>query len=104
MKRDPTDAIFTALADATRRRVIRALSEQGPATATGLAANLPVTRQAVTKHLRVLENTGLVRHEKRGREVLYELDPERLQDARAFIDTVSARWDRAIERLRRLVE
>ena len=59
MKRDRTDAIFTALADATRRQVIRALSEQGPATATGLAENLPVTRQAITKHLSTLAEAGL---------------------------------------------
>lgn len=56
------------------------------------------------KHLQVLEGAGLVRHEKCRREVLYALEPERLTEARAFIDAISASWDRAIERLRKLVE
>ncbi len=60
--------------------------------------------QAIVKHLQVLEGAGLVASEKRGREVLYALQPERLDDARAFIDDVSASWDRAITRLRALVE
>ncbi len=56
------------------------------------------------KHLRVLEGAGLVTHDKRGREVIYALDAQRLADARAFLDAVSASWDRAIDRLRRIVE
>jgi DNA-binding transcriptional ArsR family regulator len=63
-----------------------------------------VTRQAIVKHLQVLEGAGLVTHKKRGREVLYALEPRRLGEARAFLDAVSAGWDRAIERLRELVE
>jgi DNA-binding transcriptional ArsR family regulator len=56
------------------------------------------------KHLHVLEGAGLVTYEKRGREVLYALEPRRLEEARAFLDAVSAGWDRAIERLRQMVE
>src|SRR6058998_51255 len=81
MRRDRTDAIFSALADPTRRQVIRALSEQGPATATSLAANLPVTRQAVTKHLSALAGAGLVTATRRGREKLYQISPRPLTDA-----------------------
>ena len=63
-----------------------------------------MTRQAIVKHLQVLEGAGLVSHEKRGREVLYALEASRLDEAREFLDAVSAGWDRAIERLRALVE
>src|SRR5262245_56393206 len=75
VKKDRADLIFTALADATRREVIRALSAQGPSTATGLAASLPVTRQAVTKHLSALADAGLVTATRRGREKLYQISP-----------------------------
>ena len=63
-----------------------------------------VTRQAIVRHLQVLEGAGLVTHERRGREVLYALEPQGLEQAGAFLDAVSASWDRAIERLRRMVE
>ena len=95
--------VFFSLGNETRLALFRRLGA-GPLTATALSARAPVTRQAVTKHLRVLESTGLVTHEKRGREVLYALEPRRLQEARAFLDAVSASWDRAIDRLRRVVE
>ena len=101
---DPAVAgVFFALGNETRLALVRRLSG-GPLSATALSERAPMTRQAVTKHLRVLESTGLVTHEKRGREVLYALDADQLQEARAFIDSVSARWDRAIDRLRHLVE
>ena len=61
-----------------------------------------VTRQAIVKHLQVLEGAGLVTHERRGREVLYALETRRLEEAREFLDRISAGWDRAIERLRQL--
>ena len=63
-----------------------------------------MTRQAIVKHLAVLEDVGLVIHAKRGREVLYALETGRVDDARAFLEQISERWDRAIERLRRHVE
>jgi len=96
--------VFFALGDGTRLSVVTRLGSGGALTATALSQGAKVTRQAIVKHLRVLEGAGLVKHEKRGREVLYALESERLEDARAFLDGVSASWDRAIERLRRMVE
>src|SRR5688572_7400730 len=96
--------VFFALGDRTRLEVVRKLGTQGAASATMLSDGAGVTRQAILKHLRVLEGAGLVAHEKRGREVLYSLDPGGLHDARVYLDRVSAGWDRALERLRRSVE
>jgi DNA-binding transcriptional ArsR family regulator len=80
--------------------VIRALSEQGPSTATGLAANLPVTRQAVTKHLSTLANAGLVTSSRRGREKLYQISPRPLTDAVSWMADLGARWDGRLAALR----
>jgi DNA-binding transcriptional ArsR family regulator len=96
--------VFFALGDGTRLSVVRRLSATGALSATALSDGAKVTRQAIVKHLQVLEGAGLVKHEKRGREVLYALEPRRLEHAREFLDLVSSSWDRAIERLRRLVE
>lgn len=96
--------VFFALGDETRLSVMRKLGAGVPLSATALSDGANVTRQAIAKHLRVLEGAGLVRHEKRGREVLYALDARRLEEAREFLDAVSAGWDRAIDRLRELVE
>ena len=96
--------VFFALGDRTRLSVVRKLGASGAQSATVLSEGAQVTRQAIVKHLQVLEGAGLVKHEKRGREVLYALEPRRLQDAQAFLDAVSASWDRALERLRQLVE
>ena len=96
--------VFFALGDGTRLSVVRKLGAGGGLSATALSDGAPVTRQAIVKHLRVLEGAGLVTHEKRGREVLYALDGGKLLEARAFLDGISAGWDRAIDRLRRLVE
>ena len=104
MKRDRADAIFTALADATRRQVILALSEQGASTATGLAANLPVTRQAVAKHLAVLDRAGLVESTRQGREVRYSVRPEHLDVAIRAMARVAARWDARLEAIKRISE
>jgi DNA-binding transcriptional ArsR family regulator len=94
---------FFALANQTRIAIVRRLGT-GPLSASALSERAPVTRQAITKHLRILESSGLVTHEKRGREVLYALETGRLQEARAFLDAISMSWDRAIDRLRRMVE
>jgi len=98
--RDRTDAVFSALADATRREVIRALSQRGPSTATGLAANLPVTRQAVSKHLNALADAELVTATRRGREKLYQLSPRPLTDAVSWMADLGARWDDRLAALR----
>ena len=100
MKANRTDAIFAALGDATRREVIRALSQNGPSTATGLAANLPVTRQAVIKHLNALADAGLVTATRRGRERLYQISPRPLTDAVSWIADLGARWDERLAALR----
>jgi DNA-binding transcriptional ArsR family regulator len=96
--------LFFALGDRTRLSVVRKLGAGGASTATSLAGGAKVTRQAIVKHLQVLEGAGLVTHERRGREVLYALDPRKLDEARLYLEDVSASWDRAIERLRALVE
>jgi DNA-binding transcriptional ArsR family regulator len=75
------DEVFTALADATRREVVSALAQQGPRTATELAAQMPITRQAVAKHLTHLHRAGLVVPERRGRETRYRLTPAPLGEA-----------------------
>lgn len=107
MSKAPEQAVadvFFALGDGTRLSVVRKLSAGGALSATALSEGAKVTRQAIVKHLQVLEGAGLVTHEKRGREVLYGLEARRLVEARAFLDGISAGWDRAIERLRRMVE
>lgn len=96
--------VFFALGDGTRLSVVKRLAASGSLSATALSDGAHVSRQAIVKHLQVLEEAGLVTHEKAGREVLFALQPRRLDDARAFLDGISAGWDRAIERLRRLVE
>jgi DNA-binding transcriptional ArsR family regulator len=96
--------VFFALSDGTRLSLVRRLGNGSPLSATSLADGAEVTRQAIVKHLRVLEEAGIVSHEKRGREVLYALDPDTLVDAQAFLEAISRSWDGAIDRLRRLVE
>lgn len=96
--------LFFALGDATRLSVVRKLSGGGAQSATALSDGARVTRQAIMKHLQVLEGAGLVSHEKRGREVLYALEPARIEEGRDFLALVSSGWDRAIERLRLAVE
>ena len=96
--------MFFALGDGTRLSVVTKLGTAGALSATTLSQGAKVSRQAIVKHLQVLEGAGLVTSEKRGRDVLYALETDRLEDARAFLDGISASWDRAIERLRRLVE
>lgn len=96
--------VFSALGDPTRLAVVTKLGATGALSATALSDGGKVTRQAIVKHLQVLEGAGLVTHERRGREVLYALETRGLEDARAFIARISATWDRRIERLRSLVE
>jgi DNA-binding transcriptional ArsR family regulator len=100
---DPTGAVFAALADPTRRDLLSRLSAEGPSTATVLAAGLPVTRQAVAKHLAVLSGAGLVSGTRQGRETRYRLTPAPLADAMSWMATVGAEWDRRLEALRSLL-
>jgi len=96
--------VFSALGDKSRLLVLRKLSRGTALSATTLAEGAPVTRQAIVKHLQVLGAAGLVIHHRRGREVLYALERRRLDEARGFLETVSAGWDQAIVRLRDMVE
>lgn len=95
--------VFDALADPTRRAVLRSVAEDGPLSATELAARLPVTRQAVAKHLDTLRAAGLVTSERDGRDVRFSFAPEPLDDAVAWIAAVGARWDRRLADLGRRV-
>ena len=97
-------AVFEALADPTRRLLVGMLAERDTATATELAAELPVTRQAVAKHLAALDAAGLVAARRRGRETRYRLTPEPLDDAAAWLAAVGAEWDARLAALRRYVE
>jgi DNA-binding transcriptional ArsR family regulator len=101
---EPADAVFAALADATRRSILEAVSERGPLTATALAADLPISRQAVAKHLALLREAGLVRAERAGRETRFRARPEALQDVAAWATATGERWDRRLDRLRRTLD
>ena len=96
--------LFAALGDKTRLRVLIRLSTGGPESIARLSRGAGVSRQAVTKHLNVLANAGLVRGRRRGREHIWELTPERLTEARHYLDRISLQWDEALDRLKRLVE
>jgi DNA-binding transcriptional ArsR family regulator len=98
------DAIFEALADPTRRRVVETLARGGTVTASGLAAQLPITRQAVAKHLSALRGAELVTATRIGRETHYKLRPQPLDEAAHWIQMVSADWDDRLEALRRSLE
>jgi DNA-binding transcriptional ArsR family regulator len=90
---------FAALGDDTRLRLVRTLATRGPASITHLSARFDVSRQAISKHLRVLESAGLVRGSRRGREHVWALQARRLDEARSYLDRVSSQWDDALARL-----
>ncbi|HEU5082061.1 MAG TPA: metalloregulator ArsR/SmtB family transcription factor [Acidimicrobiales bacterium] len=96
---DPVGAVLGALADPTRRAVFEAVSRRGPLTATTLATELPVTRQAVAKHLERLADAGLVRGERVGRETRWSATPAGLRDTERWLRDVGAAWDDRLERL-----
>jgi DNA-binding transcriptional ArsR family regulator len=96
---DELGALFAALADPTRRQVIRSLTGERAVTASGLAGELPITRQGIAKHLAALERAGLVEPRREGRETRYSLTPAPLGDAIAWMEDVGARWDRSLAKL-----
>jgi len=96
--------LFAALGDETRLRLVARLCDSGPASIGRLTVGSNVTRQAITKHLRVMEEAGLVRGSRRGRESVWQLEQRRLEDARRYLDTISKQWDEALGRLREFVE
>ena len=91
--------MFAALADPTRRQVVRTLSERPDLTASSLAGELPMTRQAVTKHLAALDRAGLVQGRREGREMRYSLTPAPLTEAMRWMDDVGAKWDARLAKL-----
>ena len=95
------DRVFAALGDAGRRSLVEAVAARGSATATELARDLPVTRQAVAKQLGALADAGLVRATRTGRETRYEVTPAPLEDALEWMVAVGAAWDERLAALRR---
>lgn len=100
--RAPTeDAVFSALADPTRRQILRHLSEAGSLSATEMTGLYPMSRQAVVKHLLALTQAGLVEGHRQGREVLYSAVPAGLAPVGSWVSEVEAVWDRRLQRLHR---
>jgi DNA-binding transcriptional ArsR family regulator len=99
-----TDRVFSALSDPTRRALLRTIAEQPAATATQLAADLPISRQAVLKHLTALSEAGLIDRERAGREVRYRVTPQPLSDAVSWMADVGAQWDTRLAALKRQLD
>jgi DNA-binding transcriptional ArsR family regulator len=98
------DDLWAAIADPTRRRMLDVLLDRGEATATALAGELPVTRQAVAKQLAVLDRAGLVEGRRLGREVRYAIRPQRLQFAARSMAQLAAEWDARLSAIKRIAE
>ena len=98
------DDLWSAIGDPTRRRMLDLLLVEGHGTATTLSARLPVTRQAVAKHLVVLDRAGLVRGTSAGREKRYRVDDEQLARAVAQLSSVGSAWDARLQRIKRIAE
>jgi DNA-binding transcriptional ArsR family regulator len=100
----PAEEVLAALADPTRRRILDLLAARGEATATIIAAELPVTRQGVVKHLAALDRVGLVAGHRQGREVRYRVRPERLSSTARWMEEVAAEWDARLAAIKRIAE
>jgi len=96
--------VFAALGDETRLQLVARLCSQGPLSIVKLADGSGVSRQAVTKHLRLLEDAGIVHSERAGRQSVWTLQPHGLSEARHMLDAISREWDDTLERLRAFVE
>ena len=94
---------FAALGDETRLRLVARLTSEGPLSIARLADGLPMTRQGVTKHLRVMEDAGLVQSSAQGRERVWQLEERRLELARQHLESISREWDERLARLERFV-
>lgn len=97
-------SVFAALGDPQRMTLIARLSREGPLSVTTLTEGTTITRQAVAKHLRVLDAAGLAHSEKAGRETVWTLDRRPLTKARDHLDLIARQWDEALGRLRAFVE
>jgi DNA-binding transcriptional ArsR family regulator len=104
MRTEPDDELWSAIADPSRRRVLDLLVRSGEASASWLAGQVPFSRQAVSKHLVVLEEAGLVNRRKRGREVLFHVDTRRLDQATRAMAELASQWDRRLDKIKRLAE
>jgi DNA-binding transcriptional ArsR family regulator len=98
------DELWSAIADPSRRRVLDLLVSHGDVSASWLAGHVPFSRQAVSKHLVVLEEVGLISRRKQGREVLYRVDADRLDQAARAMTDLAAQWDRRLATIKRLAE
>lgn len=96
--------VFAALGDRTRLSLVSTLSSGKPQSISQLTSGARMTRQAVTKHLHVLQSAGLVRNVRHGRESLFELDTAPIDEARSYLEMVSRHWDNALARLKTFVE
>lgn len=101
---DERAPLFDALGDPNRLRIVTRLCDGGPCSTVQLTQVIPVTRQAATKHLLLLEAVGLVTSDRKGRERIWRIQPEPLADASDYLAALSRRWDQAIDRLRAFVE
>lgn len=98
------DQVFVALADPTRLQLLFVLAEHGEASASSITAELPISRQAIVKHLAVLERGGLVTGHRQGREVLYSVCPDRLNATAGWMARVAAEWDVRLAEIKRIAE
>ena len=104
VKRQARALVFAALGDETRLSLVARLCGGQPCSISQLTGGSELTRQAITKHLRVLERVGIVHSVHTGRESLFEFDPEPMEETKEYLDFVSEQWDQALSRLRSLVE
>jgi len=104
IRRSDPAPIFAALGDGTRLSLLAKLSDGETRSIAGLSADTRLTRQAITKHLRVLENAGLVSSTRSGRETRFTFRPDAIVEVKSYLDHVSIQWDNALSRLRAFVE
>ena len=104
MRPESDDELWSAIGDPSRRRVLDLLVRRGEASASWLAGQVPFSRQAVSKHLVVLEQAGLISRRKQGREVLYRVNTDRLDQATRAMAELASQWDRRLNTIKRLAE
>ena len=102
----PTNSatVFAALGDQTRLQLVSRLSQDGPLSITKLTGGFPMTRQAITKHLRVLERAGVVRGAPEGREIVWRVERRQLAQAKRDLDAIARQWEGTLQRLKKFVE
>lgn len=103
-RRKDAAPLFSALGDVTRLGLLVSLCASGPLTVTRLSGQFEVSRQAITKHLEVLSEAGLVRSLRQGRERIWTFEPKRLEDAHQYLERLAKEWDIALGRLKAYVE